>query len=211
MPATTDAPHAHDGGHRPTIPATRILRRGERRASILAGAASAFSHSGFAATSMESIAESSGVSKLILYRHFDSKEALYRSVVERVALRLAESFAEMAGRGEQSEVPARAFLTVAREDPEGFRLLWRHSAREPQFAEYVERFRALAVSFARALLAPRVRDASLHEWAAQTIVDVLVDSVLNWLDHGDEARDDEFVDRSTRSLQALVLAWDELD
>lgn len=188
---------------------TRPLRRGERRASILRGAATAFSHSGFAATSMESIAESSGVSKLILYRHFDSKEALYRSVVERVAQRLAERFAEAAGRGEQSGVPARAFLTVAREDPEGFRLLWRHSAREPQFAEYVERFRALAVAFARSLLAPRLSDASLHDWAAETIVDVLVDSVLNWLDHGDDQRDDDFVDRSTRSLQALVLAWDD--
>lgn len=185
------------------------LRRRERRASIVRGAATALSRSGFAATSMESIAESSGVSKLILYRHFDSKEALYRSVVEGVAQRLAEAFAELSGRGEPSEVPTRAFLIVAREDPEGFRLLWRHSAREPQFAEYVERFRAVAVAFARSGLAPHLRDVSLHEWAAETIVAVLVDSVLNWLDLGDRRRDDEFVERSTRSLHALLLAWDD--
>ena len=43
---------------------------------------------------MEDIAEASGVTKLILYRHFDSKEELYLSIVERVAGRLS---AEVAG------------------------------------------------------------------------------------------------------------------
>ncbi len=186
---------------------TRPLRRAERRASILQGAATAFSDTGFAATSMEAIAAAAGVSKLIVYRHFDSKEELYRSVIERVALRLAEVFAEATATGDPAEAPARAFLTVAREDPAGFALLWRHSAREPQFAEYVERFRLLAVSFARSRLAPLLDDATLHEWAAETIVDVFVTSVLHWLDHGESGRDEEFVRRAGRSLRALVEAW----
>ena len=192
--------------------ATRpLLRRDERRTSILDGAAAAFADTGFTATSMESIAASAGVSKLIVYRHFDSKEELYRSVVERVAVRLADAFAEAVAEavadGDPAEAPARAFLTVAREDPEGFGLLWRHSAREPQFAEHVERFRALAVSYARSRLAPLLRDESLHGWAAETIVDVLVASVLHWLDHDDGRRDDAFVARAGRSMRALVEAW----
>ena len=111
--------------------ATRpLLRRDERRASILDGAAAAFADAGFAATSMETIAASAGVSKLIVYRHFDSKEELYRSVIEQVAARLAAVFAEAVAHGDPAEAPARAFLTVARENPEGFGLLWRHSARQ---------------------------------------------------------------------------------
>lgn len=188
--------------------ATRpLLRRDERRASILDGAAAAFADTGFAATSMESIAASVGVSKLIVYRHFDSKEELYRSVIERVAVRLADAFAEAVAHGDPAEAPAGAFLTVAREDPEGFGLLWRHSAREPQFAEHVERCRTLAVSYARSRLAPLLPDESLHGWAAETIVDVLVASVLHWLDHDDGAGDDAFVARAGRSLRALVEAW----
>lgn len=184
-----------------------MLRRDERRASILDGAATAFADAGFAATSMETIAASAGVSKLILYRHFDSKEELYRSVIEQVAARLATVFAEAVAHGDPAEAPARAFLAVAREDPDGFALLWRHSAREPQFAEHVEQLRILAVAYARSRLAPLLSDESLETWAAETIVDVLVASVLHWLDHDDGTRDDAFVARAGRSLRALVEAW----
>ena len=45
----------------PEVPARRLLRREERQASILHGAAAAFARSGFAATSMEVVAESCGV------------------------------------------------------------------------------------------------------------------------------------------------------
>lgn len=188
-----------------------LLRRDERRASILDGAATAFADAGFAATSMESIAASAGVSKLIVYRHFDSKEELYRSVIAQVAGRLAAVFTDAVSHGDPAEAPARAFLAVAREDPEGFGLLWRHSAREPQFAEHVERFRSLAVSYAQSRLAPLLPDKSLHTWAAETIVDVVVASVLHWLDHDDGARDEAFVASAGRSLRALVAAWADVE
>ncbi len=212
MPGHADTHGGSDVATPPAAPTAseagrRLMGRPERRSSILRGAAAAFARSGFTATTMEAIAEASGVSKLILYRHFESKEELYRLVVGHVAQQLAEEFATTAARGEGPGVAARSFLTVAREDPEGFRLLWRHSAREPQFAEYVERFRSLAMSFTRALLAPHVRDSSWHEWAAQTVVDLLVGAVLSWLDHGDAEHDDEFVERTTRALRAVIAAW----
>jgi len=194
---------------RVTPVAPRPLRRVERRASILRGAAAAFSETGFAATSMEAIAAAAGISKLIVYRHFDSKEALYRAVLDDAAGRLAEAFADATRRGDPAEAPALAFLRAAREDPHGFRLLWRHAAREPQFAAHVERFRDLAVAFARSRLAQLLRDDRLHAWAAETIVDVLVASVLHWQDHHDGGDDDDFVRRTGRSLRALVAAWAE--
>jgi AcrR family transcriptional regulator len=184
-----------------------LLRRDQRRASILDGAAAAFADAGFAATSMEAIAASSGVSKLIVYRHFDSKEELYRSVIEQVAGRLAAAFADAVSHSDPAEAPARAFLAVARQDPEGFGLLWRHSAREPQFAQHVERFRALAVSYAKTRLALLLPDETLHTWAAETVVDLLVASVLHWLDHDDGGRDDAFVVSAGRSMRAFVEAW----
>lgn len=187
--------------------ATRpLLRRDERRASILDGAATAFSDTGFAATSMESIAASAGVSKLIVYRHFDSKEELYRAVLQQVFDRLAEEFlAEYTHPGTAS-IGARSLLTVAREEPAGFQLLWRHAAREPAFAEYARELRDHAVDASRTLLAGRV-DASVHEWAAQTVVSYLVEATLNWLDHGDPERDDVFLEMTSVALRAAVLGW----
>ncbi|MBA2625619.1 MAG: helix-turn-helix transcriptional regulator, partial [Acidimicrobiia bacterium] len=113
----------------------QLLARADRAASIRRGAATAFARAGFAATSMEDVAAAAGITKLIVYRHYESKEELYRAVLVRVSARLAEELAdglEHARRG----AGVRALLTVAREDPDGFVLLWRHAAREPQFAAY---------------------------------------------------------------------------
>ncbi len=185
----------------------QLLSRTERRESILVGAAQAFARSGFSGTSMEDIAEASGITKLIVYRHFESKEELYRGVLERVFERTAEVFLE----GVESQGPAgigvTTLLTVARENPDGFQLLWRHAAREIGFAEYARELRAHAVNAATTLLKDFVVDQDLLRWAAETVVSFLVEAILNWLEFGDAGRDDQFVEMSTLSLQAMVAAW----
>jgi AcrR family transcriptional regulator len=110
----------------PALP-TGPLPRAARQEAILRGAARAFAGTGYAATSMEDIAAASGITKLIVYRHFDSKEELYRSVLQRVFDRLAEEFVIGYSRG-AGGVGARSLLTVAREDPDGFQLLWHHAS-----------------------------------------------------------------------------------
>ncbi len=190
-----------------TTTASRLLPRAERQAQVLRAAATAFARAGFAGTSMDDVAAAAGVTKLIVYRHFDSKQDLYRAVLEQVSTRLAEEFAEGWRDGPRSGVSATAYLTVARENPDGFRLLWRHAAREPAFADHAERFRELAVEAARQVLAPALPDPALHRWAAETIVGMLVEATLNWLDDGDPDRDDDFVALTTASLRASVEAW----
>ena len=130
-----------------TVP--RPQRDPARRAAILRAASRVFAQSGFAATSMEDVAGAAGVSKLIVYRHFASKEALYRSVLERVFERQVTLFVENMAAGLEAGGATRALLSVGREYPDGFRLLWRHATREPQFAGYVHQFRDSAVSAAR--------------------------------------------------------------
>ena len=130
-----------------TVP--RPQRDPARRAAILRAASRVFAQSGFAATSMEDVAGAAGVTKLIVYRHFASKEALYRSVLERVFERQVTLFVENMAAGLEAGGATRALLSVGREYPDGFRLLWRHATREPQFAGYVHQFRDSAVSAAR--------------------------------------------------------------
>jgi AcrR family transcriptional regulator len=157
---------------------------------------------------MEEIAAASGITKLIVYRHFDSKEQLYRAVLSQVQERLAEEFRAQLADG--PEGIARSMLAVAREYPDGVRLLWRHAAREPQFAEYSDELRARALTVSRTLLEPYV-DSPMREWAAQTSVGYWVEAVLAWLDAGDPARDEQFVVYASGALRAAVGAWVSAD
>jgi AcrR family transcriptional regulator len=184
-----------------------LLPRADRAASILRGAATAFARAGFAATSMEDVAAASGITKLIVYRHFESKEELYRAVLTRVSDRLAENFAGALESERPGGVGARSLLATAREDPDGFVLLWRHAAREPQFADYAAAQRAQAVAVARSLRGPD-GDEVFERWAAEAIVSWLVESVLAWLEVGDPARDEEFLTRVADGLRAMRVAWD---
>lgn len=156
---------------------------------------------------MEDIANASGVTKLILYRHFDSKENLYLSIVQQVAGRLAAAVPAAIEGGAPRELIVSAFLKVARDDPDGFYLLWRHSYREPKFARHAEGVQHSAVAFARNLLETRIPDGAVLDWAAPMIVSFLVESVLNWLDMGDLQADDHFIDLTIRSLTALIGTW----
>jgi AcrR family transcriptional regulator len=177
-----------------------------RRQALLQVAAQVFAQSGFAATSMDDIAGAAGVSKLVAYRHFDTKEGLYRAVLEQVFQRQVELFVGNLADGLEAGGATRALLEVAREWPDGFRLLWRHAVREPQFADYARELRNTAVTAARQVVEP-VLDPDFTEWAAQTLFDHLVDAVLNWLDHGDAGQDDAFVNAEAAALQATVAAW----
>jgi len=152
---------------------------------------------------MEDVAAATGITKLIVYRHFDSKEVLYRSVLEQVSNRMVEVFVENVQAG-TSTVGVRTYLTVARELPEAFVLLWKHATREPQFAHFVEDFRHNAVEVARANLGRR---GPLTAWAPEALIDSLVAQVLDWLEHGDPAEDDAFVESAARGLRAMVDAW----
>ena len=152
---------------------------------------------------MEDVAAASGITKLIVYRHFGSKEELYRAVLDQVSNRMVEVFVDNVQGGRQT-VGVATYLQVARELPEAFVLLWRHAAREPQFAEHAEAFRHTAVEVAAANLADR---GVLSRWAPEALIDSLVVQVLDWLEHGDPDHDEAFLESAARGLRAMVDAW----
>jgi AcrR family transcriptional regulator len=184
-----------------------LLPRRERQAQLLRAAAAAFARGGFAATSMDDVAAEAGVSRLIVYRHFASKEDLYRAVLDQVSTRLRDEFVAGFERAGGRGFVVRSMLTVAREDPDGFRLLWVHAAREPQFAAYVREQREQSAHAADFLIGATIGDATLRQWATHALVGVIVESILAWLDYGDPGRDDECIARITTGLRDLYGAW----
>ena len=158
---------------------------------------------------MDDVATAAGITRLVVYRHFESKDALYAAVLKRVSDRLGEAFTDaFAGVGRPGGAAVAAAMAVGREDPDAFTLLWRHAAREPRFAAHAEEFRRTAVSFVESLLAGvDVGRAAHQRWAAETLVTYVIGAVLHWLEEGDPAGDADVVERVTASLPAIVGAW----
>ena len=162
-------------------------RREQTTARILDGAAAAFAKGGFAGTSMEEIAAAAGVSKLLLYRDFAGKRELYQGVLERTLKRIHEQVPLAA-----SNESLRTLIAVARADPDGFVLTFRHAAREPEFAGYVTELLERWMRASEKLLRPIEPDPAMRRWAAEMTMQITLQSIITWLEYGDPERDEEF-------------------
>lgn len=167
-------------------PIVRRLPRAERRDQILAAATRAFARSGFAATSLDDVAAEAGISRVILYRHFESKTDLYRAVLDRVCDRLRATV----GSDEFGPGTLGSLLDAAAEDPDGFRLLFRHAAREVEFRAEVDSLRAVSEDIAHRHLEAAIPDPAWARWAARLTATVAIDAVIAWLDAGQPDRAD---------------------
>jgi AcrR family transcriptional regulator len=174
-----------------------LLPRDARRAQILRTAAATFAIEGYAATSVEDVARAAGITKLIVYRHFESKADLYRSILEETSARAPE-------RGHNTAV--ETLLRVARDLPDGFRLLFVHAAREADFAQFATDFRVLQMGVADARIGTLMAAGPRRVWLTSMIVDGIVDAVLGWMDVGDPADDAGWVAWASDSIRAMITA-----
>jgi AcrR family transcriptional regulator len=158
----------------------RRLRRAERREQILAAATRAFARAGFTATGLEDIAAEAGITRVILYRHFESKADMYRAVLDRACTRLAETV----GTGNYGEDAIATLVRAAAADPDAFRLLFRHAAREPEFRDQADALTTTAAEVARRDLAAQIPAGPWLDWAARLIPALTTEAVIAWLDAG---------------------------
>ena len=156
------------------------MRRTARREQILTAATEAFARGGFSATSLDDIAAEASVSRVILYRHFDSKADLYRAVLDRARARLAAA----AHGPDFDSASVDGLVAAAAEDPAGFRLLFAYAAREPEFRDEMGRFRAEMVALAHRQLSRAIRGRAWARWAAELAPTVAIEAVIAWLDAG---------------------------
>jgi AcrR family transcriptional regulator len=160
----------------------RRLPRAQRREQILAAATQAFARAGFAGTSLDDIATEAGITKVILYRHFESKADLYQAVLARVCDLLVTHVAGQVG--EFTDASIDGLLAAAAAEPAGFRLLFRHAAREPEFQAQADRFRSDVNDMAHLQIKAVVADSAWARWASHLAPAVAIEAVLAWLDAG---------------------------
>ena len=85
-----------------------------RREQILDVSVQVFARNGFHSTSMNDVADAAGVTKPVLYQHFDSKQDLYLALLEEAGNRLrtavSKAVAGAANGKEQTEMGFRAYF-----------------------------------------------------------------------------------------------------
>jgi AcrR family transcriptional regulator len=103
--------------------ARQAERRAQTRTAILKAAQDLFGAQGFAATSMDQIAQAGGVAKGAVYHHFPSKELVFEAVLEEVSTEVAGQVAA-ASAGAPDVLAAmsraiRAYFEICSQGPTG--------------------------------------------------------------------------------------------
>lgn len=95
-------------------PARWRRRRSERPAEILEAALAVFAERGYAATRMEDIAKHAGVTKGTIYLYFDSKDAVFRSLIQESIGTTIDGLLAAASRyeGSSSELLRRVLRSI---------------------------------------------------------------------------------------------------
>lgn len=178
----------------------RRLSAADRRTAILGAALEVFSERGFHEASLEDVAAHGGVSKTLIYEHFDSKRALERALLEthvhELLGRVTAAIARAEGEEERLRAGIDAFLGFVAERPVAWRLLFRNVG-DPDIAEAFDRLREevsrtiAALMVANAPRAYRAADpdfAQATEMMAQQLTGA-VQMLANWWDdHRDVPR-----------------------
>ncbi|WP_188189825.1 TetR/AcrR family transcriptional regulator [Nonomuraea sp. SYSU D8015] len=196
-PASARRPEAAPGEQGPV----RRLRRAERREQILDAATRAFARAGYTATGLDEVAAEAGLTRAMLYRHFESKADLYRAVLDRACTRLAEA----TGTDDFDEDSIPALLRAAAADPDGFKLLFRYAAREPEFRDLIDSITTASREIAHRNLATRIAAGPWLDWAANLIPTLTIEAVIAWLDAG---RPDpgQAADRISQAVHGVMAA-----
>ncbi|MEO6651742.1 MAG: TetR/AcrR family transcriptional regulator [Ilumatobacteraceae bacterium] len=115
-----------------------------RREQILDVAIDVFGRSGYYGASMNDIAEAAGVTKPVLYQHFDSKSDLYSALLDEVGARMLDSIAKATADAtdgkQQTERGFQAYFRWVAHRHDEFMLLFGGSARhDSDFSAQVRR------------------------------------------------------------------------
>ena len=107
---------------------TSRLTATARREQLLDVALGVFARSGYHGTSMNDVADAAGVTKPVLYQHFQSKRELYQALLDEVGNRMLATIrsatAGVTDGRSQTELGFRAFFRWVADDHAAFMLLY---------------------------------------------------------------------------------------
>jgi len=183
------------------------LHRNERRQAIIAGAAEAFVKHGYEATSLDDVAQAASISRALLYRHFDTKKAIYQAVIDNFLATFHGSVAANADKRFSGDTLS-GLVQAAQSDPNGFRLFFRHAVREPDFQAYYDELVSKRVAYIEAALKQFIASKKERRFKAELMQELVIGTILIWLDNG--MPKPESLPRLLGNIVSNVLQEDEI-
>jgi len=176
-----------------------------RREQILDVALDVFATSGFHGASMNDVAEAAGVTKPVLYQHFDSKRDLYKALLDEVGNRLLDSIAKATAEAtdgkSQTELGFRAYFRWVSDDHAGFRLLFGSgTSNDDEFAAAVTKITAEAAAATAPLIAVDISE-SARRTLAHALVGMAEGASRRLVELGDDFDPDQI------ATEVSTLAW----
>jgi AcrR family transcriptional regulator len=139
------------------------LTKAERRETLLDAGLELFSRAGYGTVSIGEVASAAGVTKPVIYEHFESKADLYVALLEREAARLSQVLLEgldmSADLKERLRALANDAVRYATRNPAAVGLLLQEPLGDPKVAAVHESVRATA----RATTAAAIRTDPVFE------------------------------------------------
>jgi AcrR family transcriptional regulator len=162
----------------------RRIPAAERRALILREAGRLFASHGYAGTRLEDIAAAAQVTKPIVYRHFDSKKALYMALLAKHRDDLPTFVETSAGVREILDV----WLDYVRENSHAWLMLFRDTSGDEEIREARRQVNLRAREVLGGFIAERAGSRTPPaqvEPAAELLTSGLAGLALWWIDHPD--------------------------
>ena len=161
-----------------------------RRLQIVDVAIDVFGRAGYYGASMNDIADAAGVTKPVLYQHFDSKSDLYAALLEEVGNRLLALIADatrVAQNGrEQTELGFQAYFRWVANRHDEFMLLFGGGARhDAEFSATIRRITAAAAAAIDPLIAVDL-DADVRRTLAHGLVGLAEGASRQLVDAGED-------------------------
>jgi AcrR family transcriptional regulator len=206
-------PEAGAMGGRTRAPGGRRLTADARRRQLFSVALSLFAERGYAATTMDDIAEAAGVTKPLVYHHFDSKRALYLELMDvfsrELVTGIVKATADAQGPRQQVELGFAAYFELMLGNEQAFRLLYGREAPDDQ--ELGEALRRVEDTLAQAIdpLIDAGLDPEHRLLLAHAVVGMAEGASRHWLDarrEGPGPKDPVSVAESDRDAEAKRLA-----
>ena len=142
------------------MPTGHRRRKEARPAEILAAALAEFSKQGFAATRLDDVAQRAGITKGTIYLYFDSKEALFRALLQQEAGRTFDLLEAMMASHDGPVAPLLRQLihTAGRQlvQSDLRALIWLLISEGPRFPDLLAFHHGEVIRRGRALLASLV-------------------------------------------------------
>ena len=188
------------------MPAATRLPAPERRRQLLDTALRVFAREGYHAASMNDVAEAAGVTKPVLYQHFESKRELYLELLSAVGGRLEGAIAaatdDAGGPRQQVEAGLRAYFRFVADEREAFLLLFAGGARaDEEFVAVGRKVEASIARFVAEIIAVEGLDDAQRTLLAHGVVGAAEGASRLWLTHPDA------IDPAALADQVAALVW----